>query len=223
MGPFARNLGQYDVFIRDNVGLKIVEKVTALGEPSVAKIASGQKPFGISTNFDKFHAIAQPGDVRLHYVRPGKRLSSYIPLSEVAERGRLAASTWKVLTPEASDGRGTVGHRPAVILGRPIIAGPGEVCTNTYLSVGPFPDDGGAESFVSYYKTKFFRFLVSLRKITQHASNFTYTWVPQQSWDRTWTDQDLYQKYALTDDEIAYIESDIKPMDLRQVALGDGE
>jgi site-specific DNA-methyltransferase (adenine-specific) len=223
VGPFSRDLGQYDVFIRDNMGLKVVEKVAALEEASVAKIASGQKPFGIGTNFGDFHTTEQPGDVRLHYVRPGKRLSAYMSLSAVAARGQDAASTWKVFTPEASDGRGTVGHRPAVILGRPIIAGPGEVCTNTYLSIGPFADRAAAESFVSYYKTKFFRFLVSLRKITQHASNFTYTWVPQQSWDRVWTDEELYEKYSLTEDEIAYIESDIKPMDLRETPLEDGE
>ncbi|MGV8883975.1 MAG: Eco57I restriction-modification methylase domain-containing protein [Microbacteriaceae bacterium] len=222
-GPDSRDLGQYDVFIRDNVGLKIVEKVSAFGEPSVAGIASGQKPFGISTNFDNFLDEAQTGGVLLHYVRPGKRLTGYIPLSEVAERGHSAASTWKVFTPEASDGRGTVGHRPAVILGKPIIAGPGEVCSNTYLSVGPFDDQAAAESFVSYYKTKFFRFLVSLRKITQHASNFTYTWVPEQAWDRLWTDSVLYEKYQLTEQEIAYIESEIKTMDVGASSLIGGE
>jgi site-specific DNA-methyltransferase (adenine-specific) len=65
----------------------------------------------------------------------------------------------------------------------------------------------------SYYKTRFVRFLVSLRKITQDAKADTYRWVPQQTWDRAWTDEELYAKYKLTDAEIAYIESMIRPME----------
>ncbi len=67
-------------------------------------------------------------------------------------------------------------------------------------------------SIRSYYATRFFRFLVSLRKITQHATHSTYQWVPMQPWDREWTDTELYEKYELTDQEISYIESRIRPM-----------
>jgi site-specific DNA-methyltransferase (adenine-specific) len=70
-----------------------------------------------------------------------------------------------------------------------------------------------AASIESYYRTKFFRFLVSLRKITQDAFSHMYAWVPQQTWDREWTDKELYKKYKLTKDEIAFIESMIRPME----------
>ena len=70
-----------------------------------------------------------------------------------------------------------------------------------------------AASLQSYTRTRFFRFLVSLRKITQHALRSTYSWVPQQTWDRTWTDEVLYAKYGITRKEQAYIESQIRPMD----------
>jgi site-specific DNA-methyltransferase (adenine-specific) len=82
---------------------------------------------------------------------------------------------------------------------------------------GPFSSQLAARSFASYYRTRFFRFLVSLRKITQHALRSTYSWVPQQSWNQTWTDKILYQKYGITADEAAYIESMIRPME------GNGE
>jgi site-specific DNA-methyltransferase (adenine-specific) len=68
-----------------------------------------------------------------------------------------------------------------------------------------------AESLQSYLGTRFFRFLVSLRKITQHATRATYTWVPQQTWDRIWTDDALYEKYSLNRGEIAHIEASIRP------------
>lgn len=70
-----------------------------------------------------------------------------------------------------------------------------------------------AESLRSYYATKFFRFLVSLRKITQHATHSTYLWVPMQLWDRVWTDRELYSKYGLSANEIDLIESQIRPME----------
>jgi site-specific DNA-methyltransferase (adenine-specific) len=80
--------------------------------------------------------------------------------------------------------------------------------------IGPFTCLQEAESVKSYYTTKFFRFLVSLRKITQHATQGVYNYVPMQTWNRTWTDAALYEKYGITPDEQAYIESQIKEMKL---------
>jgi site-specific DNA-methyltransferase (adenine-specific) len=84
------------------------------------------------------------------------------------------------------------------------------VCTQTYLFF--YVDKKSqAESISSYLETRFFRFLVSLRKITQHATRATYTWVPVQTWDRNWTDEMLYKKYKIKKDEIAFIDSMIRP------------
>lgn len=105
----------------------------------------------------------------------------------------------------------TSGARPATVLGPSFISIPPSVCTQTYLFFYVNLETEAA-SLDSYLRTKFFRFLVSLRKITQHATRSTYTWVPQQTWDRTWTDAALYEKYNLTADEIAFIESKIRPV-----------
>jgi site-specific DNA-methyltransferase (adenine-specific) len=89
------------------------------------------------------------------------------------------------------------------------------------LVIGGFKSEAEAESAASYYSTKFFRFLLWLRKIGQHASRSVYTWVPMQTWDRKWTDTELYKKYGLSDEEIDYIESLIKPMQIG--AVGEDE
>ena len=102
--------------------------------------------------------------------------------------------------------------KPARVLGKPLIAKPGEVCTQTYLVIGPFKNKRAVESFGSYYHTRFFRFLVSLRKITQDAGRTTYSWVLEQTWDRIWTDEELFKKYKLTKKEIEFIDSLIRPM-----------
>lgn len=67
---------------------------------------------------------------------------------------------------------------------------------------------------MSYISTKFFRFLVSVRKISQDATQKVYLFVPMQDFSKPWTDAELYAKYDLSDGEIAFIESMIKPMDL---------
>lgn len=83
----------------------------------------------------------------------------------------------------------------------------------TYLLVGPFEQSFVASNANGYIKTKFFRFLVSLLKNTQNAYKKVYQFVPMQDFSKPWTDAELYAKYKLTDDEIAFIESMIKPME----------
>jgi site-specific DNA-methyltransferase (adenine-specific) len=107
---------------------------------------------------------------------------------------------------------GERGARPAMVLGPSFIAPSPSVCTQTYLFFY-VSSKKESNSLSSYLRTRFFRFLVSLRKITQHATRSTYTWVPQQKWDRIWTDEELYKKYGLTKDDVAFIESRIRPMD----------
>lgn len=67
---------------------------------------------------------------------------------------------------------------------------------------------------MSYIATKFFRFLVLLKKNTQNAARGVYQLVPQQDFSKPWTDEALYVKYGLTDKEVEFIDSMIKPMDL---------
>ena len=83
----------------------------------------------------------------------------------------------------------------------------------TYLVAGVFNNKEYAENQVSYMKTKFFRFLVMLQKPTQHATKSVYSFVPVQDFSKPWTDAVLYEKYGLNDEEIAFIESMIRPME----------
>jgi site-specific DNA-methyltransferase (adenine-specific) len=144
--------------------------------------------------------------VALYYVRGGKRLVGGIERDKITKSPHLI-DTWKVMVPAAYGERGA---RPAMVLGPSFIAEPPSVCTQTYLFFYLSTKEQ-AESLQSYLNTRFFRFLVSLRKITQHATRATYTWVPQQTWDRIWTDEALYEKYGLSKDEIAHIEASIRP------------
>lgn len=208
IGPVARDLGEFDVFVRDPRAVDILHKVQAKAEPSMIDILTGDTPFGIATNFDGYSEKEKKGDVALHLVRKGKRQVGYMPRETINKNTHLIDS-WKVLTPKAgSDGGQKI---PDVVLGKTMIVAPGSVCTQTFIAFW-VSSEAEAKSLQSYYCTKFFRLLVSLRKITQDALRGTYTWVPQQEWNRTWTDALLYEKYGLTQSEIDYVESVIKPM-----------
>lgn len=91
---------------------------------------------------------------------------------------------------------------------------PNEVCTNSYIVVGCYDNSIEAENLLSYLKTKFVRFLTLQAVSSIHISKTSFTFVPILDFSKPWNDEELYKKYNLTDDEIAFIESMIKPMDL---------
>lgn len=209
-GPSERNLDEFDVLVRDSRSLEILRKVLERVEPTVNTILARDKEFGWTSNFDGFHERQREGDVPLYYIRSVKRSIGYIARKKITKSTHLIA-TWKLLVPAVGSGRERERSGVDLVLGPSLIAPSPSVCTQSYLFFS-VSSRSEAESLQSYYITRFFRFLVSLRKITQHATHSTYQWVPMQTWDRTWTDADLYAKYRITDEEIAFIESMIRPM-----------
>lgn len=205
IGPLKRDLSEHDVFVRDSKGLAILKKVLSISEPSITKLLSADKEFGWTSNFDGFRREKKPTDVALYYGRAGKRLIGGIARKDILKSSQLI-DTWKVMISAAYGERGA---RPAMVLGNSFIAESPSVCTQTYLFFN-LASKNEAESLQSYLDTRFFRFLVSLRKITQHATRATYTWVPQQTWDRIWTDQMLFDKYGLSASDIAHIEASVR-------------
>jgi site-specific DNA-methyltransferase (adenine-specific) len=209
-GPASRKLDEFDILVRDSRALDILRKVLKKKERSLAELVSGDTPFGLASNFKGYRkGDRQTGDFKLYLNEGGARVEKWVSSDDVVKNAGLAKK-WKVLVPKAgSDGGQKI---PDVVLGLPRIAGPNSVCTQTYLYIGPVDNKPEAEVLNSYLRTRFVRFLVSLRKISQDAMKSVYTWVPTQSWDHEWTDVDLYKKYGITKDEQAFIEMMIKEM-----------
>ena len=202
-----RKLNEFDIFVREPKSVEILRKVQRFKEQPMTEILTADTPFGLATNFSDFHETKRKNDVKLHYVKGGKRGTGYVSRDAIKKNKQLL-DKWKVLVPEAHGGQ----KIPDSVLGKPWLCEPESACTQTFLTFW-VESELQAKSVESYYRTKFFRHLVSLRKITQHALNSTYSWVPQQSWDQVWTDEKLYEKYKLTKDEIAFVESMIRPME----------
>jgi site-specific DNA-methyltransferase (adenine-specific) len=109
--------------------------------------------------------------------------------------------------------QGTSAAVETKYLSKPIIAGPGTACTESYIVAGRFETEIEAVRYASYVRTRFVRFLVSLRKSTQDAPKHVYSFVPQVPIDRQWSDAMLYERYDLTAVEIAFIESQVAEHD----------
>ncbi len=194
-------------FIRYNKAIDILKKVTSQGEPTMDKLVSSRKPFGLATNYSDYSETpTNEKHVELYKFRK----NGWIQESDV-EKNEEWIDAWKILEPYASPGQDDYPH---LILSKPIIAGPGTACTETYLVVGPFKSEKEAHNVATYMTTKFFRFMLLLLKSAQHTTQKVYAFVPQQDFSKSWTDNELYEKYGITKDEQAFIDTLIKPLEL---------
>ena len=193
-----------DTFIRYNNAISILRKVQAFKEPTMNTQVSSQKPFGFRT-FVKGKEEPFPEAVKLY----ANKSEGYVDRAEITQNF-IWVDRYKVYITMAY---GAGEDFPHQIINKPFLGEPNTCCTETYVVIGPYANKGVTENVISYIKTRFFRFLVLLKKNTQHASSKVYSFVPIQDYSKPWTDEELYVKYGLTEDEIAFIESMIRPME----------
>jgi site-specific DNA-methyltransferase (adenine-specific) len=127
--------------------------------------------------------------------------------------GSEMIDSWKVLTSMGYGEGGEARDYPRMIMGKPIVAAPPSACTETYLVVGAYETKAEAENLAAYLRTRFLRFLVGLRKNTQHITQDRFAFVPSLPMTKEWTDKKLYAHYEITDEEIAFIEAIVRPME----------
>lgn len=200
--PVARPLNQFDVFVRWNQAVPILEKVLAKAEPSLSLRVSSQKPFGLRTFF---HGASTADGLKDPVKLYGSQKVSWVERTDIPQNVEWV-DKWKVLMSRV---QGTSAAVERIFLGKPIVAGPSEACTETYLVAGLFESEAEAKRYASYLRTRFVRFLVSLRKSTQDAAKGVYTFVPDLPLDEEWTDKKLYKRYGFAAEEISFIESQI--------------
>ncbi|MDT3698102.1 MAG: Eco57I restriction-modification methylase domain-containing protein [Thermincola sp.] len=194
-----------DTFIRYNEAVDILHKVRKYNEPTMDTLVSSQRPFGLPTSFVG-QSKQRPEDIIVY----GNKGTSYYPRNLI-EKLQEMIDEYKVFIPAAGSGSDNFPHP---ILGKPFFGDKKTACSETYVVIGAFRNKTECENVISYISTRFFRFLVMLKKPTQHALKKVYSLVPIQDFSEPWTDEKLYAKYGITEDEIKFIESMIRPMDL---------
>ena len=194
-------------FIRYNEAVPILKKVREKKEESFSLFVSSRKPFGLTSTYKGLPP--GEGDTVLY----ARKAVESINKADVPSNKKWV-DEYKVFISRAY---GAGEDFPHQILNKPFIGEKGTCCTETYLVIGPFEDEETARNVISYIQTKFFRFLVLLKKTTQDCPRGVYELVPLQDFTEAWTDEKLYAKYGLTVQEIAFIESMIRPMELNGI------
>lgn len=202
----TRRLNEFEIFIRHSQAVPIIRKVLALNENRMKEQVSSYKPFGLRT----YEKPQKTGDIILHWQKgegPYKRKDITVGV-EMIDR-------WKVISSrsghEHAGNPGIDGTRR--VLAKTVILPPGTICTETYLVIGNYSTEQEAINLLAYMKTRFFRFLLSQYMYSHSITKDTYALIPILDIKKKWSDQQLYKRYDLTDEEIAFIESKIRPMD----------
>ena len=191
-----------DVFIRYNRAISILHKVMAFREKSFADIVHPAMTFGLRTFYKTFDSDKPGvGMVKLY----ANHSQGYIKKAKI-ERGTEYIGKWKVYVPEAV-GSGNM----ATDIMKPILGEPDSISTETYIMNGPYTSKEEAENVITYINTRFFHFMVGLKKITQHTTNKVYMFAPIQDFSEPWDDNKLFKKYGLTEDEIEFINRVVWP------------
>ncbi|HJA96975.1 MAG TPA: Eco57I restriction-modification methylase domain-containing protein [Candidatus Alistipes faecavium] len=194
-----------DTFIRFNEAIPIIRKIIAYKEPTFDSLVSPQTPFGIVSSFKDYSDKPFEESIAIYTVNGIK----YIREDQVS-KNRQWISPYKVFISKSYGERGAYPYR---FLAKPFIGTPRSCCTQTYLMIGPFNTSIECENVISYINTRFFRFCIMQKKNTQDAMRGVYSYVPIQDFSQSWTDEKLYAKYGITDEEIKFIESMVRPME----------
>jgi site-specific DNA-methyltransferase (adenine-specific) len=199
-----RKLDEHDTFIRFNESIEIINKIKSKNEETLDKKVSSRKPFGFATDFKDYKTKDFTGAVKIY----ARGEIGFISKDKILNN-QSWINKYKVFMAMAAEGKGTY---PNNITGKPIMIGKNTCCTETYLVIDVFDDKNKAENLEKYIKTRFFRFLVSLKKNTQHLSKDRFSFVPDLDMSQEWTDEKLYKRYGIDEKEQEFIRSIVREM-----------
>ena len=204
-----RKLDEFEIFIRQSQAVSIVRKVMSKKEKKMNELVSAYKPFGLRT----FVKPQSSGDIVLYWQKgtgPYNRKDITVGVDMIDK--------WKVISSrsghEHAGNPGIDGMRR--VISRTAILPPGTICTETYLVIGCFSTEEEAKNLLAYMRTRFFRFLMSLLMYSHGITKDTYSFIPVLDMNFKVTDTELYKRYELSQTEIEYIESRIRPMGMEE-------
>lgn len=204
----TRSLNEYPMFIRDNLSVEIIQKVLITPSKTMDEMVKSRNSFSLPSNCKGADTKSQ-GLISM--------LSSsgiyYISRKEIVDRDNILDKYKVIITYAMSGGNKPSSEGDYQIVSSLKILRPNEVCTETFLILETFDNEFEARNLVSYVKTKFFRFLLLQTLTSIHITKNSFCFVPIQDFTEEWTDEKLYAKYGLTEEEIAFIESMIRPME----------
>ena len=206
-----RKLDEYDIFIRRNEALSIIKKVEGKDERTLASPGgcSPQTPYGLLSTYQGNEKRSAEEDCEFL----SSRGWSYVPRSEVT-KGVDTIDKFKVIISKLSSEHAGNPDKNGMyrVLSRMELLSPGQICSQSYLTICPVETREKAENCFGYLRTKLVRFLILQTLAGMNISISNFKFVPWKDFSREWSDEDLYEYYDLSDDEVAYVESLIRDM-----------
>lgn len=205
----VRHLNEFPIFVRYNRAINIIHKVKKVSTNNISEIVLSRNPFGLpsfmrgnKTPFKNCCSLISSQGV------------GYISKNEVS-LNKEYVDVYKVMVSKVTcEHAGEPDRNGQVkILSSLKVIEPGELCTDSYLIMGFFQNKSLAINLCKYLQSKFARFLLLQAVTSINLSKDKFQFVPLQDFSESWTDEKLYKKYNLTKDEIAFIESMIRPME----------
>ena len=207
-----RKLNEFDIFVRRNEALSIIHKVLSKHEQTLdaAGGCSPQTPYGFLSTYEGSSQKTYPDDCELL----SSKGWSFVPFREVTKSKETVEMFKPMISKLSCEHAGNPDKNGMYrVLSRMELLKPRQICSQSYLTVCPTPNAAEAENVFSYLKTKLVRFLILQTLVGMNLSTSNFKFVPRQDFSREWSDAALYEKYELTREEVAFIDSMIKPME----------
>tara|TARA_Y100000588_G_scaffold130042_1_gene142453 strand:- start:16657 stop:18207 length:1551 start_codon:yes stop_codon:yes gene_type:complete len=204
-----RKFNEFEIFITEEDIISILYKVKNKEDFFYNKVVSGQTPFGLHTSFRNYNKDCTDSANTKIYVSSNHNIPYGYINKNIISKNKNLIDKYKVFIGK-SNGAALKNRN---IISLPFLGEKNSACTQTFLVVDSFNDINKCNNLIKYIKTKFFRFLVSIKKQTQDNNREVFQYVPVLDMSKEWSDAELYERYNLTEDEINYIENSIKEME----------
>lgn len=201
-----RKLNQYPIFVRYNDAISIIDKIKSVEKETVVKYVSARNVFGIQSTFkghekDNEHSY-------LVLTSSGER---YASLAEITQ-GRASLGNYKVIISKLTSEHANEPTKDGTftVISTIRLLRPQEACTDSYLLLFESDSETKAKNYITYLRTKFYRFLLLQAVSSVNLSRDKWQFIPEVDFNESWTDEKLFEKFGLTADEAAYITSLMK-------------
>ena len=204
-----RKLNEFHILVRNNLALDIIRKLNLTNTSSFNNKVKSYSYFAI-------RSYERGTDNRTDYddtVLLSSEGKGFFQLSKIVDKENILKKYKVIITYAMSGGNKPTSEGNYQVISSLQVLQPNEVCTETYLILDVFDDLCSAENALSYVKTRFFRFLLLQALTSIHITKESFCFIPMQDFSKPWTDEELYAKYGLTQEEINFIESMIRPME----------
>lgn len=208
VSEMRRSLNEYSYFVRNNTALSIIRK-THIEKNTLDTRVFSRNCFCIPTT-----VVGEDRPYKNHIPVLTSKGVIYVHKDDISDAKDILGKYKVVITYAMSGGNKPTSDGNYQVISSLKVLNPNEACSETYLVIDTFDEKEKAENLVTYLSTKFCRFLLLQALTSIHITKDKFCFVPVQDCSKFWTDAELYAKYKLTEEEIAFIESMIKPMEL---------